>query len=754
MTALLLLALLSQNAAQDLEKADAALNSGDFETAIELYTRVFNQDPRQVGSLVGRSCAKLRKKDFDGAIEDATLAIKSGVRSSHAFVYRAMAKEAKGDLPAAILDLQGAIVADPKNIRTYMLKAVYREEAGDLDGAIEDCSNAIRINGRNADLWAQRAALKRKKGNHAGAVKDYSKAVELEPGNLEHYYGRGLSSFDDMSYDPAIQDLKKVLELDPKHFQAAYYLGAVYAVRKNRAGAVEWYSKALELHPGSSATLANRAGVEIQLGQLDAALVDVDRAIQLNPNELAAFYRRTTVLVGKGEWNQAKAAYERLLKLGPEDWSGRPVATTMLAVLPELANDPSSDSISKRLADKARGLIAKKSHGAAIIILEEAIQLDVKNKAAFELLAQAHFERDDSRFGDRRASINRAFDAVELGQGVSPMTRKIMLKRSSLVLGGLLWLARHQSADGRWSADAFGEACAKDGSPRCEGKGRAGDDLRATSLALLAFLGAGYSQLSKDDYGDGSIGNNVKAGLMWVLKHQNADGSFGDPKSDRFIGDHALATLAMSEAYGMTASQPLKEPANKAVAFLISAKIAGKGWPRSKAEAGPDAETTGWALLALWSAQMSEIAGAEKELKESLEMARSSILGGKPLEGGFGELLVMAAAACARKPGKDLEPRLDKLVPPAADPIRLYVGTLATRFGGGDDRWNSWKDRVKPLLVTSAPAIGDNLCVAGAWDPDPKEGRLITTVFNLLTLELYYGYVNAFGSLADPKDGK
>jgi hypothetical protein len=210
----------------------------------------------------------------------------------------------------------------------------------------------------------------------------------------------------------------------------------------------------------------------------------------------------------------------------------------------------------------------------------------------------------------------------------------------------------------------------------------------------------------------------------------------------------------MSEAYGMTAAAQLQEPATKAVVFLVSRKIAGKGWPKTKAEAGANAETTGWALLALWSAWRSEIPGAEKELKEALEMARSSVLSGKPLEGGLAELLGMAAAACTRKPGKELEPRLDKLVPDPADLLRLYVGTLAMRYGGSEARWKAWKERIKPLIVTPAPPVGDNLCVAGSWNPDPKEGRLMTTTFNVLTLELYYGYLNTLGSMEEPKDDK
>lgn len=743
---LLLLTLLSQDLAQDIEKADDALNAKQYDTALEIYNKVLKQDPKQLGCLVGRSGAKLGKKDFDGAVEDASLAIKGGYVSEHAFVYRAMAKYGKKDFPGAIDDLRWGIVANPKNVYTYLLKAAYREESGDLVGAIDDVSDAIRIDGRNPDLWSERAELKRKNGDSRGAVVDFANAIRLEPDKPEHYYGRGMAHHDNSSDYLAIQDFKKVLELNPKHFLAMHYLGAACAAIKDRAGALEWYTKALQLGPDSAATLSDRAGVEIQLGKLDAALADVDRSIKANPAELAAFYRRSTILLAKGQWTEAKAEYERMLKLGPDDWSGRLVAKDMLAVLPELAADKSTEPIAKRLIEEARALIAKKSYAPAIVLLEEAIQIDVTAKVAFELLAQAHFERDDNKLGDHRASMNRILEAAEFGQGLSPTARKILFQRTSFVLGGLLWIARHQSADGRWSDHSFGEACGKDGSPRCEGKGRVEDDLRATSVALLAFLGAGYSQLSKDVYGEGSMGKTFADGLAWLLKQQKADGSFGDPKSERFLQDHAIATIALSEAYGMTAAEPYKEPATKAVAFLISARTAGKGWA--------DPETTGWALLALWSAEMSELPGAAKELKDALEVARGSILTGKPLEGGSGELLVMAAAACARKPGKELAPRLDKLVPPNANPMQLYLGTLATRFGGSDDRWKSWKDRVKPILFGSCPKIGDNLCLAGAWDPVAKEGRLLTTAFNVLSLELYYNYVNAFGSMSDPKDEK
>ena len=62
------------------------------------------------------------------------------------------------------------------------------------------------------------------------------------------------------------------------------------------------------------------------------------------------------------------------------------------------------------------------------------------------------------------------------------------------------------------------------------------DGFEATGLALLAFMAAGYSHLSRDEYadpGDGArvlrFGETVKRGLKWILAAQDGQGCF-DPK--------------------------------------------------------------------------------------------------------------------------------------------------------------------------------------------------------------------------------
>ena len=78
------------------------------------------------------------------------------------------------------------------------------------------------------------------------------------------------------------------------------------------------------------------------------------------------------------------------------------------------------------------------------------------------------------------------------------------------VRAALRWLARHQSRDGSWGAATYSENCTHDA---CSGSGARDYDVGVTALSLLAFLGAGYSHLSRDEIRDPQFpGRTLKFG--------------------------------------------------------------------------------------------------------------------------------------------------------------------------------------------------------------------------------------------------
>ena len=83
--------------------------------------------------------------------------------------------------------------------------------------------------------------------------------------------------------------------------------------------------------------------------------------------------------------------------------------------------------------------------------------------------------------------------------------------------------------------------------------------------------------------------------------------SYGFDLRDGSMYGHALATIALCEAYAMTQDAAPAEPAQGAIRFIEYAQDAkGGGWRYNPGEPG-DTTVTGWMLMALKSGQMAKL---------------------------------------------------------------------------------------------------------------------------------------------------
>lgn len=135
----------------------------------------------------------------------------------------------------------------------------------------------------------------------------------------------------------------------------------------------------------------------------------------------------------------------------------------------------------------------------------------------------------------------------------------------------LRWLASVQAADGRWDASDFGSGLVErdeTGTNR-EFAGREADT-GVTGLAILCFLGAGYT------HEQGPYAAVVDRGLDWLLRQQARDGNlFGRAEPFAQMYCHAIATYALAEACGLLRNAPQQPlmPADRVEGMLQGIRL-------------------------------------------------------------------------------------------------------------------------------------------------------------------------------------
>lgn len=316
----------------------------------------------------------------------------------------------------------------------------------------------------------------------------------------------------------------------------------------------------------------------------------------------------------------------------------------------------------------------------------------------------------------------------------------------------LRWLAEHQRGDGSWSFDLGRAPC----EGRCRDGRPAADDTptpksAATGLALLAFLGAGYTPH------EGPYQETVAKGLYYLRSCALETASGYDWQLAGSMYGHGIAMLALSEALGMTKLQDqydtdLLHYVSEGARFTTNAQHSNGSWGYIPGSPG-DTTITGWQVLSLVGAVKAGVT-LKSQTFRSAEMFLMSVRDEPSYRFGYkspkAEPTTTAIALTlliylGQHPGYtpfDLE--LDKIVqegPTLTNVYHDYYATLALHHFRHRD-WDRWNKQLRDHLVNTQATRGHE---AGSWHFADRwgsvGGRLYTTAMCTLILEVYYRYL-------------
>jgi hypothetical protein len=250
-----------------------------------------------------------------------------------------------------------------------------------------------------------------------------------------------------------------------------------------------------------------------------------------------------------------------------------------------------------------------------------------------------------------------------------------------------------------------------------------------------------------------------------MQKSQKEDGSFS---KNNYV--HAIATMAVAEAYGMTHSPLLKNMAQKAVDVIVARQNEYLGWNYQGPNARNDTSVTGWQAMALKSAKASDLdignsfegvinhmnkvtpeiqGGSYPMLTGDVAYTYNSTTGALGHRNGRLTAIGLLSRVFAGEDTKGDTARAHanmilKKLPAQSnnmDFYRWYYATLAM-FQMGGTYWKEWNNAMKNTLCSTQVKGG---CADGSWDPNVsygnRGGRVFATAVGCLSLEVYYRYL-------------
>lgn len=283
---------------------------------------------------------------------------------------------------------------------------------------------------------------------------------------------------------------------------------------------------------------------------------------------------------------------------------------------------------------------------------------------------------------------------------------------------GLRYLAETQTSDGIWSDNS-------------------GSEPGVVGLCIAAFLAHG------EDPNNGEHAELIRKGTDYIIsKQKSGNGYIGNS-----MYNHAFATKALAELYGVLEHPELASSLQKAIDLILSSQAKNRfgAWRYSPDSRDADTTVTGSQLVSLFAARNAGIKVPDQAIKKGLSYLSScrgsdgaygytSSAGGKPTLTAIGVLCLALAKETDSKGYKASVAYLKKNLDFRDRYYPYYFEYYMSQalFHADEELWEDWNARNMRYLGTIQSPNGSF---------QGNQGQAFSTAGALLSLALNYRYL-------------
>jgi tetratricopeptide (TPR) repeat protein len=357
-------AITGEEAEAAAKEGDAALTTGDWESAIAAYNKLLQfgaqhqyEQPGQLALLIGytgRGRAMAGLQEYEAADEDFRAALEMNPQFSLALIARGNMYLDTNRADQALPDFQAAVKADRGNIDAQFGLGKAYVSLGGSQQAITPLSRVITAQPENAEAYRHRGTAYAGIFKNVEALGDLQQALALNPSDYEAHFTLGMVHLRNEDYQQSVDSFEKAIEhYKPKpgqedlpFLQGYLTLSSAYIemgkAAEDEAAKTAAYQEAFdqaqkvvgmmdEKNPtyaqARASALGSRGVAERMLDDYATAIRTFSEAIEINPEFSEAYFRRGICFHRIGEDRMAIADFAQSAMINYEDpranlWEG------------------------------------------------------------------------------------------------------------------------------------------------------------------------------------------------------------------------------------------------------------------------------------------------------------------------------------------------------------------------------------------------------------------------------------------------
>ncbi|MCP4726963.1 MAG: tetratricopeptide repeat protein, partial [bacterium] len=340
-----------------LEKGRKSYNKGYYNDAIAEFQEVVESDASDDDKAIALTYIGIiydDRGDYDKAIEYYTRALRYDDKNITTYRNLSLAYKHKGDLEKAAGTIKKGLEIDANNVNNQILLGNIFYEQGNFTDAADQYEKALKLDSDNSTALYNLALTLFKKGDEVSGIEYLKRAGSADKiGEIAHlaYAKLGVIFTERKDYDLALKYLKLAVSINPKDPIDRYNLGIVYLKKGKTEKALQAFSMSEQLGKHDAELLENLGEAYYTLRDYDKSLDTYNRLLNINKRNIKILSRVAEIYYEKGELDKAYDLYKKITTLEPASENARIAYLNMGNILDDAQRyDEAIDIYKKALA--------------------------------------------------------------------------------------------------------------------------------------------------------------------------------------------------------------------------------------------------------------------------------------------------------------------------------------------------------------------------------------------------------------------